>query len=530
MTTTSFTQHGSNQLMRLSSALTLYNRAFRNHLSTVLGKKLGPGWWQEGIVRMISAIQEDIEKRGFEIRTDDDAKSVLEPKHYHRIVSAHRESFPELSRVNVLHIARTGGSPRTLMHEVADWRNVNAHPPSRDLDPAVVDRAVDAMVRLVGLFDSAARYELLKLSGESRIKGEPAPSPNIVSEAKSEATRIVEEAEALARTLRDEAEREAMDIVKKAEAIRSKASQKDQALPTSRSGTFVARGDREKLDRIQHRVRQLEDEKRKAQSELKSARRNIIALRERASTIEEQAKAQAEQTLRAAREEAETIRLQPRQSETFQSLLSDAMSLRADQARRKADLEKAAIVARGKAEAEDTVAAAHKKAASIIAAAEQEAAAKLANAERIRGEAYRTAGRGFAEAGRVVPPSEEPAPRRSGAAGNTSKATGLADGFRRRFNPAKSGNGHLLRLKVDGWWLNCWVGRTRGVFCASVFAPEKNGTKAQTAPLMERDCSSEDKAFAWLRNAEASGLIQREARHAISLFERFESDDDDIPF
>ena len=74
-------QAGLDQLPRLSRALAIYNRAFRDHLSTVLRKKLGPDWWQQGIVRRISTIQEDIENRGLEIETDIDALSVMEPKH-----------------------------------------------------------------------------------------------------------------------------------------------------------------------------------------------------------------------------------------------------------------------------------------------------------------------------------------------------------------------------------------------------------------------------------------------------------------
>lgn len=47
---------------------------------------------------------------------------------------------------------------------------------------------------------------------------------------------------------------------------------------------------------------------------------------------------------------------------------------------------------------------------------------------------------------------------------------------------------------------------------------------------MERECNSEAEALAWLRDAEANGQIRREALRAISRFEKFESDDNDLPF
>lgn len=100
----------------------------------------------------------------------------------------------------------------------------------------------------------------------------------------------------------------------------------------------------------------------------------------------------------------------------------------------------------------------------------------------------------------------------------------------RGFKPAKSGNGFTRSLNIDGWWTNCWVGRTRGVQRAKVFAPSKNGIQVQEAPLMERDCHNEGEAFAWLRDAEASGQIREEALRAISRFEKFENNDNDIPF
>lgn len=97
----------------------------------------------------------------------------------------------------------------------------------------------------------------------------------------------------------------------------------------------------------------------------------------------------------------------------------------------------------------------------------------------------------------------------------------------RGFKPARSGNGFTRSLSIDGWWTNCWIGRRRGVLRAKVFAPRKNGVQVQEAPLLERDCNSEEEAFAWLRDAEESGQIRREALQAIR---RFETGDDDIPF
>ncbi len=537
--------------MRLSNALVVYNRAFRSHLSAVLRKNLGRDWWQQGIVRRISTIQADIEHLGLEIETDIDALSVLEPKHYPWIVREHREHFQRLFNKRSFHIAKVGGSPTTLMHEVADWRNVNAHPPARDLDPAVVDRAVDSMLRLVGLFDPEAHDELSKLSGKAKIKGEPEHRPNIVSGAESKAKSIVAKAEDLARTIRNDAEREAMDIQKdaeaQAEAIRAGAQEKARSNRASRPNTFVPREDREKIDRVQMRVRQLENEKASAQSELKTARRNIIVLEKRARSIEDDAKRKAGRTLRTAREEAETIRLRPQQSETFQSLLKEAEEKAAQHA---ADILQDANAARQetlagtKGQAERILAEARRELATILADANEKERGVLAKAERrateIREEARRAPGRIRGEAHSVEPPARDE-PGREKLKVAQSRA---ADDFRRRFKPARSGNGHLRSFGIDGWWLNCWVGRTNGLPRASVFAPAKtiNGRRieAQDTPLMESVCASEEGAFEWLRERDESGQIRREARRAIHLFEREERDDeptlesdaldDDIPF
>lgn len=102
-----------------------------------------------------------------------------------------------------------------------------------------------------------------------------------------------------------------------------------------------------------------------------------------------------------------------------------------------------------------------------------------------------------------------------------SRPTNTQSGFR----PAKSGNGFTRSLNIDGWWTNCWVGRTRGALRATVFAPRKNGVQVQKVPLLEHDCNSEEEAFAWLRDAEESGQIRREA---LSAIRRFENGDDDL--
>ena len=83
------------------------------------------------------------------------------------------------------------------MHEVVDWRNVWAHQSAR-LAPATVDRAVEAMARLVRLFDRAAHAELSKLSrrsGQPGTRREPEHGPDTASQATAEARLTLKQAE-----------------------------------------------------------------------------------------------------------------------------------------------------------------------------------------------------------------------------------------------------------------------------------------------------------------------------------------------
>lgn len=409
---------------------------------------------------MISAIQEDIEKHCFEIRTDDEAVSVLEPKHYHRIVSAHRESFPELSRYHSLHIAKTGGSPRTLMHEVADWRNVNAHPP-RDLDGSAVDRAVEAMVRLVRLFDSAAHDELSELAGKRGMGKEQQHGPDLVAEAEHEAKRILAKAE------------------KQALAIRTQAQ--DQA-----KSTLTQTSDRQA-----------------AQSDLDAARKNIRVLSERARAIEAEAEVKANEIRQRAEKSANATR--KRALEQRNQLIAEGERA-AEQA-----LEKA------RQDADSLVAQAHRQAKAIVAEAQAAPPADLSKA--------------------VHAPRDTARPTSQRTRANQRPSSQVRD-VRSLFKPAKSGNGLVRTLRIDGWLVNCWVG-TRGLTIhASVFSPSRRDDagkwlEAQDEPLMGRDCSSEDEALEWLQQADTDGKIRREARRAIHLFESNAVDDgadDDIPF
>ena len=521
---------------RLTGALAIYNRAFRNHIGVVLRRKLGPDWWRNGIVQRISGIQEVIERSDLEAEpTDEDALSLLEPKDYYWIVKEHRENFPELDRAGSHRIAKIGGRPGTLMHEVADWRNVWAHPPSR-LEPAAVDRAVDAMIRLVRLFDSDARAELLKLSSQATTQHEPEQSPNATAKAGTEARRIVQQARTRPRGARSEAERDAIGSGTRAETTRKQARQKVHPSVASRSKALVTPEDRDKLDRIQRRVRELQEQETKAQADLKAASHNIRVLERRAGAMERRATEKAKQLVTAARVEAEAIRQRPQRSETFRALLRSAT---ADAEREAVTIvgqakdEAKTIVARGKAEARKAVDEANQRAASIIKEAKQvavaaaEVAAPERRADRIRRPAYRESDSASGVPRRVGPPAE-PSPRRNfSAGGDRTETPHPLDGFRRRFRPARSGNGYFLPLRVNGWWLNCWVGTQRDSHRAVVFAPEKNKVKAQDSPLIEQDCNSEDHAFEWLRDAEASGRIKREARHAIGVYERFGNHEDD---
>lgn len=571
---------GPDQFQRLSEALAIYNQAFRNHIGAVLRKNLGANWWQEGIVRRISGIQEAIEKSDLESSPpDEDALSLLEPKDYFWVVREHREHFPELDRAGSHRIAKIGGNPATLLHEVKDWRNVWAHRPPR-LAPATVDRAVEAMVRLVRLFDPAAHAELSRLSRRSEqpvTARVPEHGPDTASQATAEAKRLVANAQESARRILAEAASDADDIKNaaraEAKALQAQAAKPGTGVRASGPTNFVSRESRDKLDRVQRRVRQLKDEDSKAQSELNSTRRQIMALRKRADAIKKEAQetrlsaqaeatAKAEQILRSARAEAEAIRLESRQSEAYQTLRRSALA--------QGERDAAALLEEARKEAEALMAKARKDANIVTreASANAEAVRKLAEerTEKIRGDTEAAIKATTAETRLTLDQAErtEKAPGDASESATPAARTGRADGptaanqlrrrpdlnqasqrnFRQRFKPARSGNGHIRSLNVDGWRLNLWVGMTNGLPRASAFAPSKtvNGRRveARDAPLMESVCSSEEAAFEWLREREESGLIRREARLAIRLFEREEADDesdswsnaldDDIPF
>ncbi len=444
MSSTPVPQRGSHELRRLSNALEIYNRSFRDYLSAVLRTKLGPNWWRDGVVRRISTIQEDIEKHGFEIRTDDEAVSVLEPKHYHQIVRVHREYFPKLSRFYASHIAKTGGNPRTLMHEVADWRNVNAHPP-RNLNRMAVDRAVEAMVRLVCLFDSAAHDELSKLAGRREIDTEEQQGPDLVADAQREAERIVAEAKQEAR------------------AIRSQAQNQDKKI-LSDTGEFLAKERRETLPRS-GKNQDTPGEKKAAQSELRSVRNNIMILSKRVRELKVQEEEKAKD-IREAEKSANAIRMRAREQR-------DRIIAEGERAAKKARMKADSLVEKAHRDAKE----AEKQLLEARRRADETRAATTLAAVRTQKKTERGASRsGDKQVGR-----ESSAPE-------VSRTQEPSNSFRERFKPARSGNGHLRSLRVDGWWLNCWVGITNGLPRASVFAPTKtiNGRRveAQDTPLM----------------------------------------------
>lgn len=525
----------------------------------------------EGSSRKITSIQNDIEGYGNEARDDRDRLSLLEPKHYPHIVSAHTEIFTELAGWKAHVVANTGGNPKTLMREVADWRNVSAHPPAR-LESTAVDRAIEAMSCLVRLFDVNARVDLQQLSDEARNQVEPEHSPAATVKAETEARSIVQQAQAQALKIRSEAQREASATRKQAQAFLAEARDKDRASRSSRSRNLVKREDRHKLDRIQNRVRDLQEQESNALARLKTVRRNIQVLERRARTLKERAdkarleegltnrertrqreeseraakmraQEEADAILRAAHEEANAIRLQPQRSETFKSLVREAIA----NARGTSPSSNLSNLDPGRGATENSR---RRRANGIVRHAEEEAI-------RIKREAYDTRNRIIDEGERTASgivkqarQNAETVKAKAREAAETVKATAARQApkssatFRELFKPARSGNGSLLSLTIDGWRLNCWVGRTNGLPLACVFAPTRtlNGkrTEARDTPLMESVCASEEAAFEWLREREEGGHIRREARRAIRLFEGAEADDEptlesdaldnDIPF
>ena len=384
---------------------------------------------------------------------------------------------------------------------------------------------------MVRLFDPAAHAELSRLSRRSEqpvTARVPEHGPDTASQATAEAKRLVANAQESARRILAEAASDADDIKNaaraEAKALQAQAAKPGTGVRASGPTNFVSRESRDKLDRVQRRVRQLKDEDSKAQSELNSTRRQIMALRKRADAIKKEAQetrlsaqaeatAKAEQILRSARAEAEAIRLESRQSEAYQTLRRSALA--------QGERDAAALLEEARKEAEALMAKARKD-ANIVT---REASAKRRSRQETgRGEDGEESAATPKQRSRPTTAETrltlDQAERTEKAPGDASESatpaarTGRADGptaanqlrrrpdlnqasqrnFRQRFKPARSGNGHIRSLNVDGWRLNLWVGMTNGLPRASAFAPSKtvNGRRveARDAPLMESACAA----------------------------------------
>ena len=137
----------------------------RRYIAREMQSKIGKNWFAERIIKQVPDRQVYRLTDKLERETDDSTSSagyerVLEISDYPHVIRANPDIFPNLCSRNSTNVAKHGGLPVTWMHEIADWRNVHAHPPPTDLRTADVDRVLDAMTRVLSLFDQAAAVQV----------------------------------------------------------------------------------------------------------------------------------------------------------------------------------------------------------------------------------------------------------------------------------------------------------------------------------------------------------------------------------
>ena len=148
--------------------MNIYDDAMRRHIASVMTKKVDGNWFSERVinrlhVNQVYRITEKLEQEQNDSSSTVGYERALEISHYHHVIRVNPDIFPGYCSRNSSNVAKHGGLPLTWMHEIADWRNVHAHPPPDDLKAEDVDRVLDSMIRVLSLCDQAAAKQVRKL-------------------------------------------------------------------------------------------------------------------------------------------------------------------------------------------------------------------------------------------------------------------------------------------------------------------------------------------------------------------------------
>lgn len=272
---------------RLSDALDLYRSAMRSFIASKMMSVVGPDWFLDRVLRggSVSVRRADyfeqIVDREHGIRTtgrsEHGRERLLEIKDFAPVIRRNYDVFRDFDvRRDSHRLAGYGGNPITLMHEILDWRNVEAHPPSNDLEARDVDRVLEAIERVLDVCHDPVVARIRELRADSR----PGKARVTVSQIRKKTEAAASEEREAAKKIRDDAQRE----LKQAEKIRN-----------------VARRDLEAAQQTHDQVRaereQAESSRSEALNAVQEAKRKEILWRER------EAKArQAYERLRRAEE------------------------------------------------------------------------------------------------------------------------------------------------------------------------------------------------------------------------------------
>ena len=247
---------------RLSNGMNIYDDAMRKYIAGVMQEEAGDDWFSERItkqlpVRQAYRLTEKLEQEHAGFRSTGGPERALEITDYPHVVRANRDLFRDLCSRNSANVATRGGLPLTWMHEIADWRNVHAHPPPNDLRSADVDRVLDAMIRVLSLCDQTATSQVRQLitaSGSKKIvvkskrPNEQLPRAQVErEEARRERALTQSEHQRATRKLAEarQFEENARKLLREAEQVREEANQ--SALITKQRLSMVREQHREML-------------------------------------------------------------------------------------------------------------------------------------------------------------------------------------------------------------------------------------------------------------------------------------------
>ena len=178
----------TNNKNRLGNGMNIYDDSMRRYIADVMQRKVDGNWFSERVIerfpdRQVFRLTEKLEQEQDDSSSTVGHERALEITDYPHVIRANSDIFADLCSRNSSNVAKHGGLPLTWMHEIADWRNVHAHPPPDDLRIEDVDRVLDAMIRVLSLCDQAAAKQVRQLVsasvGPKKVLVRKATRPNV---------------------------------------------------------------------------------------------------------------------------------------------------------------------------------------------------------------------------------------------------------------------------------------------------------------------------------------------------------------